>query len=76
MAYSEGGYIPSDFEDILSRIIVRVNEEFGTDYTRQTFIGTNFYKCFYPKNGLKTRKIRLFQSLRNLKSYYSEVFWR
>lgn len=48
MAYSEGGYIPSDFEDILSRIIVRVNEEFGTDYTRQTFIGTNFYKCFYP----------------------------
>ena len=48
MAYSQGGYVPSSFDDILERLIVRVNAEFGTEYTRQTFIGTNFYKCFYP----------------------------
>ncbi len=48
MAYYQGGYVPSGFNDILARLIARVNEQFGTSYTEQTFVGTNFYKCFYP----------------------------
>lgn len=64
MAYSQGGYIPSTFDDIMARLIIRVNEQFGTSYTAQTFVGTNFYKCFYP----------LVQEVISAKADFSEAY--
>ncbi len=43
----ESGYIPASIEDMMLSVMENVNTQFGTSYTAETFIGTNFYKFFY-----------------------------
>lgn len=43
----ENGYIPTTIEDIMLSIMGEINTQFGTAYTAETFIATNFYKYFY-----------------------------
>lgn len=64
MSFSqESGYVPVDIEAIMLDIMERVNTQFGTVYTAETFIGTNFYKFFYAlaqelqENEVKTSEI-------------------
>jgi len=66
MGYSQdNGYIPATIEDIMLSIMDNINTQFGTAYTAETFLGTNFYKYFYAlaqeleENEVKTSEIFL-----------------
>src|SRR5215204_4227274 len=49
MGYAqETGYVPSSFQDLMNQFMAGINTQFGQSYTPETFIGTNFYKFFYP----------------------------
>lgn len=60
---SESGYTAATIEEIMLSIMGGVNDEFGTSYTAETFVGTNFYKFFYAlaqrlqENEIKTSEI-------------------
>lgn len=62
---SESGYLPVTIEQMMSSIMTNVNTQFGTTYTTETFLGTNFYKYFYAliqrlqENEVKTSEIFL-----------------
>lgn len=43
----DNGYTPTTIEAILTDLMAGINAQFGTTYTYETFIGTNFYKYFY-----------------------------
>jgi hypothetical protein len=43
----ESGYTPSTVETILQAIMLDINTQFGTTYTWETFVGSNFYKYYY-----------------------------
>jgi hypothetical protein len=43
----EAGYTPASIETILLGLMEGINEQFGTSYDEETFVGTNFYKYFY-----------------------------
>lgn len=48
MSFSqENGYLPVTIETIMNAIMVNLNIQFGTSYTAESFVGTNFYKNFY-----------------------------
>lgn len=59
------GYVPVEIADILDAIRGYVNTQFGTSYTSESFVGTNFYKYFYAlaqrmaENETKTSEIFL-----------------
>lgn len=66
MGYAnESGYTPQTIEDIMVDIMGNINTEFGTSYTYESFVGTNFYKYFYAlaqrvqENEIKTAEIFL-----------------
>lgn len=49
MSYAqENGYTPVDFAALMSLVKDGVNAQFGTAYTDESFVGTNWYKFFYP----------------------------
>ena len=60
---SDAGYIPRTIESLMDAVMEGVNEQFGTTYTTDTFLGTNFYKYFYAliqrlqENEVKTSEI-------------------
>jgi hypothetical protein len=60
---SESGYTPATVEDIMNDIMGEINTQFGTTYTYEQFVGTNFYKYFYAlaqrvqSNEVKTSEI-------------------
>ncbi len=62
---SENGYVPISIETMIDSVRQNVNTQFGTTYTTDTFIGTNFYKYFYAliqrlqENEVKTSEIFL-----------------
>ncbi len=43
----ENGYVPSDIQTIMLSLMGKINDTFGTTYTEDSFVGTNFYKYFY-----------------------------
>lgn len=48
MSYTvTNGYAPRDYTTILQECVSVVNEQFGTNYTAQTFVGTNLWKFVY-----------------------------
>lgn len=59
----ESGYTPITIEAMMDDVMENVNTQFGTTYTTETFIGTNFYKYFYAliqrlqENEIKTSEI-------------------
>jgi hypothetical protein len=61
----EAGYTPATIETIMISIMNEINTQFGTSYTYETFVGTNFYKYFYAlaqrlqENEVKTSEIFL-----------------
>lgn len=64
MGYAqESGYTPATIDAIMDSIRQNVNIQFGTAYTAETFVGTNFYKYFYSlaqrlqENEIKTSEI-------------------
>lgn len=66
MGFAEDtGYTPSTIEELMLPVMENINTQFGTTYTAETFIGTNFYKYFYAlmqefqENDIKTSEIFL-----------------
>lgn len=64
MGYAnESGYTPDTIEEIMTAIMDNINTQFGTTYTYESFVGTNFYKYFYAlaqrmqENEVKTSEI-------------------
>ncbi len=61
----ENGYVAADIDTIMLSIMTNINTQFGTSYTTETFLGTNFYKYFYAlaqkfqENEVKTSEIFL-----------------
>lgn len=48
MSFSkENGYLPTSVDAIMASIMANINVQFQTNYTMETFVGTNFYKYFY-----------------------------
>lgn len=43
----DNGYTPKTFEEIMDFIRLGVNDQFGTSYTAEDFIGTGYYKYAY-----------------------------
>lgn len=67
MGYAQDtGYTPETFETIMSAVMNEVNSQFGTTYTYDNFVGTNFYKFFYgpvqllQRSGVKSSEIFLY----------------
>lgn len=60
---SENGYTALTIEAIMDDIRQRINTQFSTSYTTESFVGTNFYKYFYTlaqrvqENEVKTSEI-------------------
>lgn len=64
MGYAnESGYTPMTISEIMDAIRIEINSQFGTTYTTENFVGTNFYKYFYAlaqrveTNEIKTSEI-------------------
>lgn len=45
---TENNYVPETFNDLMTRFMQGVNSQFGTSYTQESFVGTGWYKFFYP----------------------------
>lgn len=43
----EAGYTPASFQTIMNSLMTGINTQFGTAYTPETFIGSNWYKFSY-----------------------------
>lgn len=62
---SDTGYLPNTVEQLMEFVRLGINEQFGTDYDTDTFLGTNWYKYFYALiqrlqlNEVKTSEIFL-----------------
>lgn len=62
---SENGYIPLSIEALMDQVRTGVNAQFGTTYTAENFVGSNFYKFYYAliqrlqENEVKTSEIFL-----------------
>jgi hypothetical protein len=70
----ENGYVPQTIEALMDLVMEGVNDEFGTTYTTETFIGTGWYKVYYAamqrlqENEVKTSEIFL-----KLQDYFIET---
>ena len=70
MGYAqESGYTPSSIETIMANFMAKINTQFDTTYTMETFIGTNAYKYFYAiaqlYQGDEVKTSEIFQKLQN-----------
>jgi len=60
---SETGYVPLSVEELMEIVRANINAQFATTYTKDDFVGTNFYKYFYAliqrlqENEVKTAEI-------------------
>jgi len=70
----ETGYVPTNINTILLDFMNKINEQFGTTYTVETFVGTNFYKYAYAwaqkysENEIATGEIFV-----NLQQYFNVI---
>lgn len=44
----DNGYTPLTFEQFMDALRTGINAQFSTSYDSETFVGTNWYKYFYP----------------------------
>jgi hypothetical protein len=75
MGFSQDqGYIPVDIETIMRSIMGRINTEFGTSYTYETFVGTNFYKYFYAAaQELQVSEVKTSEIFAKLQQYFDII---
>jgi hypothetical protein len=73
MSFSEEtGYTPKTFNNLMSEIRQGVNAQFGTSYTADSFVGTNFYKYFYAlMQKLQESEVRTSEVFLKLQEYIS-----
>jgi hypothetical protein len=65
------GYVPATIEELMDEVMGGINTEFGTSYTTETFVGTNFYKYFYALiQLLQENEIRASEIVTKLQQYF------
>lgn len=75
MGYSqENGYIPVSIDSIMLTFMGKVNEQFGTSYTMETFQGTNFYKFLYSNaQRMHESEIKTSEIFLKLQQYFDYI---
>ncbi len=73
MGYANlNGYVPSTIETIINSIMEGLNEQFGTDYTAETFTGTDFYKYSYAiAQRIQENEVRTGEIFAKLQDYFN-----
>lgn len=67
----ETGYVPVPIEDIMESIMEGINTQFGTTYTIETFVGTNFYKYFYAlAQRIQENEVKASEIFTHLQDYF------
>jgi hypothetical protein len=65
------GYLPVTIDTIMAALMDEINNQFGTDYTAETFIGSNFYKYFYAAaQRLQESEIKTSEIFAKLQDYF------
>ncbi len=68
----DSGYTPLTVEAIMLSVMANVNTQFGTTYTAETFIGTNFYKYFYALvQRLQASEVKTSEIFAKLQDYFN-----
>lgn len=71
---SESGYTPASIEAILTAIMDEINVQFGTSYTWETFVGTNFYKYMYTAaQRLQENEVKTSEIFTYLQQYFEQT---
>ncbi len=75
MSFSaENGYIPASISELMALVMAGVNEQFGTTYDAETFLGTNLYKYFYALiQQLQGNEIKTSEIVLKLQQYFIET---
>lgn len=75
MGYAnESGYTPATIEEIMTDIMGSINTQFGTSYTYETFVGTNFYKYFYAlAQRVQTNEVKTSEIFLKLQDYFNQI---
>lgn len=67
----EAGYTPQSIEAIMTALMDEINTQFGTTYTYETFIGTNFYKYFYAAaQRIQENEVKASEVFTKLQQYF------
>jgi hypothetical protein len=68
---SDNGYTALTIDQIIELIIEGINEQFGTSYTSETFLGTNFYKFYYTlAQKIQQNEIKMSEIFLKLQDYF------
>lgn len=68
----DAGYLPSTIADLMALVREGVNEQFGTTYDEETFLGTNFYKYFYALvQRLQANEVKTSEIVLKLQQYFA-----
>lgn len=68
---SENGYLPASFADIMDSLRLGINSQFGTSYTTETFVGTNWYKfCYTLAQKIQESEVKTSEIFAKLQSYF------
>lgn len=71
---SETGYIPQSIDSLMDLVMVGINEQFGTAYTTETFLGTNFYKYYYALiQRLQEAEVRTAEIVALIQQYFIDT---
>jgi hypothetical protein len=68
---ADSGYVPVSIDDIMTSVMDGINTQFGTSYTLETFVGTNFYKYFYAiAQRIQTNEVKASEVFLKLQDYF------
>lgn len=73
MSFSqENGYTPATIEAIIDSIMAEINTQFGTTYTTETFLGTNWYKFSYAiAQRIQANEVKTSEVFAYLQQYFA-----
>jgi hypothetical protein len=70
----ETGYVPTTIEQMMVYCMEGVNEQFGTTYTIDTFVGTNWYKYFYAlMQRLQANEVKTAEIFLKMQDYFAST---
>lgn len=72
MGFSKNnGYVPISIDEMMLNVMARINTQFGTSYTAETFVGTNFYKYFYAlMQRLQENEVKASEIFLKMQNYF------
>ena len=66
------GYLPNTVQQLMGFVREGVNEQFGTTYDEDTFLGTNFYKYFYALiQQLQLNEVKTSEIFARMQQYFN-----